>query len=501
MHPISLCTPNWESGNGGILHQPLTTRIWSTSLHSFLANILLTRHKAGHHDTTVHEKVAPAVTHETIRPARHEETTTAIDREVHQDHYHTSVQPIQHREVLPEKHEHNLVGVEHREHHHGDEAAVKARLEQEAARFRDKQTVASTKETSSAAPVIAGEHIHHHVHEVSLSPPSFSLHYNVYHLRFFVIATKPKAHRSQTIQPIVQKETIQPSVVHTTIPIHEVHHNEAKHHSASALPAISMADFKRQGGSLTGREERYDGFEGEPKSVGSALGSSTHGTHGHHSTTAGPHNSNLANKADPRVDSDRDGSRNLGAAQPGYGTSGTSTGLGSGYDNTTGSGYGDRSSGTGLTGTGSHHRNDPYSSTTGPHSSSLGNKADPRVDSDRDGRSGLTGTGSGLTGTGSHHHNDPYSNTTSGPHSSNLENKVDPRVDSDNSRLGSSGHHSSTTDPSYAGAGVGRTGAGNYYDGATTTGPSETTHKKPSLLSRLNPLKDTDGDGKKGVME
>ena len=252
-----------------------------------------------------------------------------------------------------------------------------------------------------------------------------------------------------------------------------------------------MADFKRQGGSLTGREERYDGFEGEPKSVGSALGGSTHGTHGHHSTTAGPHSSNLANKADPRVDSDRDGSRNLGAAQPGYGNTGA------GYDNTTGSGYGDRSStGTGLTGTGSRH-NDPYSNTTsGPHSSNLGNKADPRVDSDRDGRSGLTGTTS--------RHNDPYSNTTSGPHSSNLENKIDPRVDSNHDGrsglTGTGSRHSSTADPSYAGAGVGRTGAGNTYDGLNTTGPAETT-KKPSLLSRLNPLKDTDGDGKKGVME
>ena len=32
-----------------------------------------------------------------------------------------------------------------------------------------------------------------------------------------------------------------------------------------------MEDFKKQGGVLTGREERYDGFEGEPRSVGSAL--------------------------------------------------------------------------------------------------------------------------------------------------------------------------------------------------------------------------------------
>ena len=33
-----------------------------------------------------------------------------------------------------------------------------------------------------------------------------------------------------------------------------------------------MAEFLKQGGILTGREERFDSFEGEPKSVGGALG-------------------------------------------------------------------------------------------------------------------------------------------------------------------------------------------------------------------------------------
>ena len=84
----------------------------------------------------------------------------------------------------------------------------------------------------------------------------------------------------------------------------------------------------------------------------------------------GPHSSSLANKADPRVDSDLYGSRGLG--------SGT-TGAGSGVAGTTGT------------------------SGAGPHSSSLANKADPRVDSDSDGSRGLTsgttGTSSGLTGT------------------------------------------------------------------------------------------------------
>lgn len=296
-------------------------------------------HKAGHHDTTVHETVAPAVVNENITKHRHEEATTAIDREIHQDHHHTSIQPVLDREVLPEKHSHNIVGVETREHRHGDDAAIKARLEQERLQFQNTRTQGETKETHSVAPVIAGEHIHHHVHE--------------------------------TIQPVVQKETIQPSVVHTTIPIHEVHQNEAKHHAASALPAVSLADFKKQGGSLQGREERYDGFEGEPKAVGGALG----GTHHHSGTTAGPHSSNLENKVDPRVDSDRDGSRNLGATSSGqYGSGSTGSGYGSG---TAGSGYG-----SGTTGSGYGH------DTTGKKPGLI-DRLNPLKDTDGDGKKGV----------------------------------------------------------------------------------------------------------------
>lgn len=154
---------------------------------------------------------------------------------------------------------------------------------------------------------------------------------------------------------------------------------------------------------------------------GSGLGSSTTGGYGSSNTTAGPHSSNLANKADPRVDSDRDGSR-------GYGSS---------------------------TGTGAYGSSN---TTAGPHSSNLDNKADPRVDSDLDGSRGYgssntmgttggygsstgthgtTGTTGGYgsntgigygdnktssTGTGS---------TTAGPHKSDMMNKLDPRVDSD----------------------------------------------------------------------
>lgn len=174
---------------------------------------------------------------------------------------------------------------------------------------------------------------------------------------------------------------------------------------------------------------------------GSGLGSSTatHGTgstggYGSSNTTAGPHSSNLANKADPRVDSDRDGSR-------GYGSSTGQSGVTGGYGSSAGTTAGYGSSDT----------------TAGPHSSNLANKADPRVDSDRDGSRGY-GSSTGQSG---------HSGTTGGYGSS----------------TGTTGGYGSNTGTGY---------------GDNTTG---TTGKKPGLMDKLNPMKDTDGDGKKGLME
>merc|ERR1711964_346346 len=228
-------------------------------------------HKDGKHDTTVHETVNPAVTQENVTRTQHENVTTAVDREVHQDQHHTSVQPIKDREVLPEQHNHQMAGVETRNLKHGKE-----RLAAEQAQFKNARTVGDTQHTSSANPTIAGEHVHHHVHE--------------------------------NIQPVIQKETIQPSVVHTTVPVHEVHQNEAKHHTATSLPAVTMDEFKKQGGRLSGRDERTDAFAGEPRSVGGTLGGAgAHGTtsltekDGHHKTqdTHGTHSSTHGTGAKP----------------------------------------------------------------------------------------------------------------------------------------------------------------------------------------------------------
>jgi len=281
-------------------------------------------HKDGKHTTTVHESVNPAVQTEHITPTRHENVTTAVDREVHQDHHHTTVQPIKHREVLPEKHSHNLAGVEQREFTHGNNDHVHSRLEAERAQFKNTREIGETQHTNTAVPTVGGEHIHHHVHE--------------------------------TIQPVIQKETIQPSVVHTTIPVHEVHHNEAKHHTASALPAVTMAEFEKSGGSLKGREERIDSFEGEPRAVGSTLGSGGNHILGGHGAKG---DTSLTERDDNRIRNagiDGKNTNDLTGATTTTGTTGT-TGA------------------TGATGT--------------TKKASLIDKINPKVDSNGDGQAGF----------------------------------------------------------------------------------------------------------------
>ena len=189
--------------------------------------------KRGHH-TDVVESVNPAVTSETIKPHRHEEVQEAVDREVHQDHYHTTVQPIQHQEVLPEKHHHQMRDVSHKEFEHGDDHETRQRLERERAQFAGTSTTHETRHTSAAAPVVEGEHVHHHVHE--------------------------------TVQPIVHKETITPEVVHTTVPIHETHHASSQHHGISTLPMKTLDSFKSGGGILEGgKTASHENYEGAPR--------------------------------------------------------------------------------------------------------------------------------------------------------------------------------------------------------------------------------------------
>lgn len=189
-------------------------------------------------------------------------------------------------------------------------------------------------------------------------------------------------------------------------------------------------------------------------------------------TTTGPHTSNLANRADPTVDSDRS-----------RGTTGT--GLG-----------GNQQAGLGGP------------NTAGPHASNLANRADPTVDSDRSrGTTGLGNTqSSGFPSSAT-----STTTSSSGPHSSNLENKIDPRVDSDRSRgtTGSgiggqnTGLSSGPTSSKNYGSNLGQSdptfddvprsasgGVLNSQTSPTTSGNSGTTNAGPhnsSILNRVDP--------------
>ncbi|KAK5987171.1 hypothetical protein PT974_11289 [Cladobotryum mycophilum] len=214
---------------------------------------------------------------------------------------------------------------------------------------------------------------------------------------------------------------------------------------------------------------------------------------GRTSGTAGPHSSNLANKMDPLVDSDRDNSRNaglhLGTGNYGTGTHGTGT-------HSTGT--------TGFSGgaTGTHNTSGAPEGTYGPHSSRIANAADPLVDSDRDrshnmpggttgvgGTTGFSGSNTGAGNTGGAFFNSGNTRTsggapegTFGPHSSRVANAADPRVDSDRDNSRNMGVHSGTgthgTGTHGAGTfGTSTHGAGNQGAGVQGTGTHGTgTH-------------------------
>lgn len=189
----------------------------------------------GQADTTVHETIKPAVVNEHITSTQHDENQRIIDREIHQDHHHTTVQPIRDQAFIPASHSHAVAGTETREFQHGNDQRIHQALENERAQFRNTTDASGQLHTTSTSKTVAGEHVHHHVHE--------------------------------NIQPVVERDVHQAHVLHTTHPVHEIHHNESLHHTASSLPEINLADFKKQGGKLDGTTCRTDTFQGAPKAV------------------------------------------------------------------------------------------------------------------------------------------------------------------------------------------------------------------------------------------
>lgn len=185
------------------------------------------------HNTEVREIFKPAVVKEVVKPVESETVTTAVDREIHRDHYQTRIQPVEDRVVTEERHHHKVLPVETIEKSHGKDHEIKARLQEEATRFRSTKEVLPTQHETVASGVVAGEHVHHHVHE--------------------------------TIQPVIEREVIQPTVIHTTKPIHEKIEHEPIVHPPTVQPKMTLEEFQRAGGSLEGKPEIREVFEGEPQ--------------------------------------------------------------------------------------------------------------------------------------------------------------------------------------------------------------------------------------------
>ncbi|TGZ77708.1 hypothetical protein EX30DRAFT_366555 [Ascodesmis nigricans] len=236
--------------------------------------------------------------------------------------------------------------------------------------------------------------------------------------------------------------------------------------------------------------------------------------HNYGQRTAGPHSSNVGNKMDPRVDSDLDGSRNMGGlGGVGAPTTGTRHAGTTGYGSTNAGPHSSNAGnkldpridsdldhrGTTTAGAiGSSHT--AGSTNAGPHKSNIANKLDPRVDSDRDGRAAAGNTHGGVLGTGTSAAHTAGS-TNYGPHSSNIGNKLDPRVDSDLDRshgmetagtMGTTGTTSTTGPTRTTGITAGGTALNSgTYGGSTNAGPHSS-----NIGNKLDPRVDSDLDGR-----
>ncbi|KAK6408552.1 hypothetical protein LTR95_018419, partial [Oleoguttula sp. CCFEE 5521] len=119
---------------------------------------------AGTTDTTVDQDVAPAVEHEHKTKIHEEREQKVIEKERHQDHYHTTVQPLKDSETLPETHKTETEATQYKEIEHDDTAAVKARLDKQKSEFKDTKEV-NEVEQKVKEKTVEGEHVHHHLHE------------------------------------------------------------------------------------------------------------------------------------------------------------------------------------------------------------------------------------------------------------------------------------------------------------------------------------------------
>ncbi|KAF6810822.1 allergen [Colletotrichum plurivorum] len=502
----------------------------------------------GHHKTTVSQDANQAITEEQVMPHQHENVTTAVDKEVHQDHHHTTVQPIRAKETLrsPEKHHHNMAPTTHKEINHGNERETRDTLDREAAKFKNTSVTHNTTHSSSTAPVVTGERVHHHVHE--------------------------------HIQPVIQKETIQPHVVHTTVPIHETHHNKPIHHGTTVLPEVTLNEFNKNKTAMEGRSHKLTEYDGCPSKFDKELqpsehsGLTSHGAHSHGShhghrdhhhnstgktaaaagaaavggaaaashkhhkdhdekehhhgpgkataaagaTTAGiaatkAHNSSGQNASARGIDSSNVTNSGVGSHENHHGSGKAAAAAGAAankhHNNTTAhntaanqgisssttsqglnNGHGHGAAGQGYE---SQRASDSVAAAQAANSkASNGMARDNVADGHANGNKSQVTTAQGIlhgthTTTGDNNYTTSGNGTASGLNGGASLNKTEPRFGSSAGTAGHASHHGQHSSSS---------------DHAASHDSVDAIGKKVSLVDKLNPFKDADGDGHRGIM-
>ncbi|KAK1816925.1 hypothetical protein LTR12_008647 [Friedmanniomyces endolithicus] len=164
-------------------------------------------------ETVADQTVAPAVEHDTIKREHETRDRDVVEKEIHKDHYHTTIQPLKDTEVQATQHEFEQAPTEYRSVDK-DDGAAEAKVAKKLAGFHDSVKEEETKETHAQDETVVGEHVHHHLHEI--------------------------------IQPVIEKEVIQKSVTHVTHPIKETVHEKSDDHGVTKAKPISVEEFKHR---------------------------------------------------------------------------------------------------------------------------------------------------------------------------------------------------------------------------------------------------------------
>jgi len=160
-------------------------------------------------DTTVDSEIAPAVEHTHVEKKHETREQAFIEREKHQDHYHTTIQPLKESEVVPETHDH-IQETKHRNINHDDNTA-KVKADADRAGF-ESTSEQKQFESSTQEPTQRDEHVHHHFNE--------------------------------TVQPVIEKEIIEPSITHKRVDVKEKIQEPSKYHGVTTNSIVPVEEFE-----------------------------------------------------------------------------------------------------------------------------------------------------------------------------------------------------------------------------------------------------------------